>query len=562
MKQQKITKINWAILLVTFLSECILVIPVLGLINNSVYNNVFKLTEILLIYCASDIVYILYLFNLSVSKKERKNILKRYKSDVNYIIIKRFIIIEIIKCTLILSLESELQYFSSIIGIICYTIIICIIFYGLYLIMPKTDNLKLKINKMKKGVKSGNTSLNFILINGDRVPSSFNFKKMVNYKINKNNMYINLNQDFLKIIQKNKKMKKFILDNTVALIHELENTDFDDILRIYNDVEINNSHMYHVMAISNYKETKIPEKIVAINSIKLCDINDTIEYVENLLDIRLEQRISKITYIKTLRKAEKLERKVKDSVQKDRILPRYLKRLDTIYKYNFNNRLKCNDVEVPNEKFAFELYRNAILNQSVYQSVLGMFNYITYINKLIEYYLFSKYNPRYSSTEIYNIIIGDNPIVWNKQILFNIYAHKDCVLYENIREKEFELNNDEKILLRYYLADFLNIEIIEECITYDGLMKLFIKFKNKVEYYKNINDDNVYFIWNITMFFVKMLNEIYKVSQLQCLFDVYSKEVMIGYGEEEKVGLGKYAVIDENFVCLINQEDRYENYIL
>src|SRR5699024_9699874 len=102
-----------------------------------------------------------------------------------------------------------------------------------------------------------------------------------------------------------------------------------------------------------------------------------------------EDFIKKSRYKKALKYVKK---EIKDE-------EKYMQSLETIYKYNFNNRLKNNIEIIPEEKYIFELYRNALLNSSPYQSILTFFNYITVIGKLVEYYLYAKNNPKYSKNE-------------------------------------------------------------------------------------------------------------------------------------------------------------------
>ena len=555
---QKLSKINWGILLFSFLLEFILLTIILNSASISIYNNIYKLIKVLTVCFFVDEMYVLYLLDFSKNKRKPKSILKTYNADVNWIVIKYFVIVEFFKYLLIIFSEKNLQSTLYITRIVSLGIFLCFVFYGLYCIMPKRENLMIKIKRLRIGVDSGKTSLRFILIDGNKVPSSFDFKRMSGNKVSRKNVYINVNTDFMDLINENKKMKKYILDNTVALIHEVKDCDFDNILRVYKENEINNCHMYHIMAVQNYKETNIPDSVGYVNSIKLCDIDDAIEYVENLLALNLGQKVSTLKYIKTLKKVKSIEGKIDSSSNKN--ISRQIKKLNVIYKYNFNNKLKMNATEIPKEEFAFELYRNAILSQSPFEAVTKMLKYITFVGKLVEYYLFAKYNPRFTSTDVYAKLINDDPASWSNHILFNINEHKDNILYNNIRVNEFELSNNEKILLNCFLSKMLNIEIRGDTITFDGLMNLLIKFKSKVDTQRFTNNANIYCIWSATMFFADMLNKMFNISQLQSMFDVYNKEVMIGYGEEEKVKLGKYVGMNNGVMCLINQNNEYIDY--
>ena len=215
---------------------------------------------------------------------------------------------------------------------------------------------------------------------------------------------------------------------------------------------------------------------------------------------------------------------------------------------------------MPKDKYLFELYRNAYLNKSPYQSVLTFFNYITVCGRLVEYYLYAKYNKNFDINRIDKGRIGDNPSLWNSNILINIYKQPDNVLYKNLREKEYELSNDDKILIKYYLANMIDTEITGDKLTYDGMIDLFIAFRNKVEAHGILNDDNVYAVWNITRFFANMLNKLYNISDLELEYNNKDIEVKVGYRGEKKVSLGKYVIMYNKYLCFVKDKDTYINY--
>ena len=550
--KQKIEKINWCILIFTFGVEIIFLNMALKECGVSIYSNPANWIRNIVINISLDIIYILYILDLVNRENKVKNILKTYKKDVNLKFIKNFIILEIIKPIIILGSIGETVFdfqnrYTSVIGTYIISILV---FYVLYAVLPKRDNLKRKIKKLKKDVEKGKTDFSFILIDGNYTPSSFNLINIPEYKTAKNNIYINLNKELPEIEKNMPKAKQLIIDNTIAVIHELENAKIQNILEVYEKQTINNIHMYHVMAIKNLKDKPDLTNLEYINSIKICNLEDAVEYTENLFAIDYEDFIKKSRYKKALKYVKK---EIKDE-------EKYMQSLETIYKYNFNNRLKNNIEIIPEEKYIFELYRNALLNSSPYQSILTFFNYITVIGKLVEYYLYAKNNPKYSKNEINRYIIKDNPPIWNNHILLNIYKNPENTLYKNLREKEFEISDDEKILLKFYLSKILNININGDKITYDGLMQLLIDFRNKVEAHGIINDANVYAVWNLTYFFVKMLNKMFKISELECEYAMKNNDVKVGYKGEKKISLGKYVIIQDNFMCFIKEDDKYINY--
>ena len=182
------------------------------------------------------------------------------------------------------------------------------------------------------------------------------------------------------------------------------------------------------------------------------------------------------------------------------------------------------------------------------------------MGKMVEYYLYAKNNPKFDKNKIKKAIIGDNPPIWNNHILLNIYKNEENVLYRNLREEKYKLSKEDNLLINVYLSNLLNIEIIGDEVTYDGLMNLFIQFRNKVEAHGIISDANVYAVWNLTCFFANMLNKIFKISELECEYNIYEKSVKIGYGNEEKIDVGKYIVIIDEVMCFIKDKDLYINY--
>lgn len=528
-----------------FVFELIGLNIVLSQCNISLYNNLYGWIRAMFVVFSVDIIYILYIFDFLKQNKKAKNILKIYKIDVNLKIIRNFIIIESIKLTLVMILTWNLIYNTKFLKYIYFYIFITMFFYLLYFIIPKKDNRRKKLKKLKKDIRIGNTDFKFILIDGNSTYSTFNLFNLSDWKISKDNIYINLKTEFQEIVKYDKKAKDLILNNTIAIIHEVTNSK--NILEIYENEAINNAHIFHVMAIENLKSLQNKKDYEYIDAIKVCDLKNVIQFVENLVANNIEDLIDKSKYKQALKQINILDKRNE----------KYIKNLELIYKYNFNNRHKDNFNNVPKEKFILELYKNAYLNKSPYQATLIFFNYITVVGRLVEYYLFAKYNKKYSENKIDEYRIGDNPSKWNSNILINIYNNTDNILYENLRERKYELSNEEKILIKDYLGSYiLNTEIKGEKISYDGLMELFIAFRNKVEAHGIINDNNVYAVWNITRFFANMLNEIFKISQLECEYSNQDIIIKVGYNSEKKVSLGKYVIMYDKFMCFIKDENK------
>ena len=72
-----------------------------------------------------------------------------------------------------------------------------------------------EILKLRKNVK-------IILIDGNTLPTSFETDQKETYKIAKNHLYINIEKELPKL---SKQDKEYIKNNTIAIIHELEDND-------------------------------------------------------------------------------------------------------------------------------------------------------------------------------------------------------------------------------------------------------------------------------------------------------------------------------------------------
>ena len=546
--KQKISRVNWIILLSSFFVELVLLnIILVSKFYISIYNEMYNLVKANIVCIGFDLIFIFYMLDFANSKNKSKDILKIYKRDVNLKIVKSFIILEIIKLVLVLvSLNGTIDYdFYDCKFILAIFIASTLIFYVLYMILPKKSNLKKKMSKLKKN------ELKIILIDGNTLPSSFDIGSIEEYMISNNHLYINMQTELPSL--KNGKSNDFISDNVIAIIHEVENFDEKMILEKYN--KLNYINMFHIIAVKNYKPKDLSKNVTSIEAIKVCDINSAIEFTENLFIINEQEAVKKSRYKKALKEINKIDESKLDENSKEK----YIKELDIIYQYNFINRLDESPAIVPKEKTLFELYRNSYLTTSSYQSILIMFDYITAIGKVVEYYLYAKNNPEFNENEISTDIIKDNPPIWNNQIIINIFNDKDNLLYKNIREENFELSKSDKILLHIYLSNMLNIDIKGDTITFDGLAEIFKLFRNRVEAHGVISDNNVYAVWNLTSFFADMYSKIFRVSKLEFEFD--KSNVKIGYKGEKKVSVGKYIILKDGRLCFIRDRKSYIDYL-
>lgn len=551
--KQKITNVNWAILFFAFLLEITLInIVLVTKLDISIYNEIYNLIKVNTVCIGVDLIFIFYIRDFAINKKRTKDILKTYKSDVNLRIVRMFFIIEIIKMVLVtLSLLKTIGNIKRNFYVIVTTfIVVIILYYILHQILPKTEDLKTKIKKLKQ-----QKDLKIVLIDGDIIPSSFEIEKDTQYKIANNHLYINIKKDLPRL----EEIKEFILENTIAIIHEIENANNDKIFQVYEKQEINNINMFHIIAVSNYDQINFSNKIKNINAIQVCDIDSVIEFVENLFITGEREKINEETYVQALMKIKNVK---EEEIKKDEdVKDNYIEKLNIICQYNFNNKLNDKIEIIPKNDILFELYRNAYLHTSAYQSILAMFNYITVMGKMVQYYLYAKNNPKFNKNKIRNMIINDKPSVWNGQITLNIYQNPENILYKNLRETKFELSNEEKIFLHTYLSYLLNENITGENITFSGLVEIFDKFRNKVQAHGIISDANVYAVWNLTKIFAIIYNKMLKIDELEYEYKKDTGEVKIGYKGEEKVNVGKYIIWEEGNIYFIKDKGIYLNYL-
>ena len=405
-----------------------------------------------------------------------------------------------------------------------------------------------EILKLRKDVK-------IILIDGNTLPTSFETDQKETYKIAKNHLYINIEKELPKL---SKQDKEYIKNNTIAIIHELEDNDKTIITEKYNNRYINKINLYDIMAIKNYKSEDISKDITNNGAIKICDLDSAIEFTENLFITSEQENIKKFRLYKALKKVLQIN---EEDLKNDLIKGKYLSELNIIYQYNFINRLNAKIEIIPKDNTLFNLYKSAYMYSSAYQSVLAMFDYITAMGKMVEYYLYAKNNPKFKKEVIFLDIIGDNPPIWNNHILINICNNPENVIYKNIREEKFKLTKNEEILLNVYLSNILNMNIKGNEITYDGLAEIFRQFRNRIEAHGTITDTNVYAIWNLTQFFFFFFSKVLKIDELECEYDEKENEVKIGYGNEQKIGVGKYIIMQNNKLFFIKDRKSYIDYL-
>ena len=151
----------------------------------------------------------------------------------------------------------------------------------------------------------------------------------------------------------------------------------------------------------------------------------------------------------------------------------------------------------------------------------------------------------------------------NKTITVLVETYKKHPLYRKIRENKITLSKEDKVLVTYYLSKLLNIDIEGKEITFEGLIDLFLAFRNKIEAHGIINDTNVYAVWNLTYFFVNTLNEFLNVNNLDFKY-LENGNIKVGYDKKLAI-LGEYEICLDNQIYLIkdrkSSKNTYINYL-
>ena len=551
--EQRNLKNNLILIILSFIFELILINIIFPInLGIAIYLDIYKYLEVIVVILGIDIVYAIFCLDRFANPKNIKSVLNQYKNSIIYKTKKYFVIIEILKILSILYITKENM---SIVDIVFTFVLTAIIYLVLSNIFIKEEKIALKILKLKfNALTNKKTKLNFILINGKRTPDSLNLQNKLEQEINKNHIYINM-QDFEKI--KNKKIRDLIKSNTIAIVHELKVITEENILNTIASISFDNVRIYHIITGKSFKNTKLSNALNLRSDTKICDIDSAVEFIENFFEIPKPKKINKKhLYNFILKHRKNINEKKEDKL---------LEKLENIYINNFNARqknLKTN--YLPKNTFLIQMYKNAFLNQSAYQSILLYFNYLTVMAKSVQYYSYAiNSNSNFLPNRINNPIIKDNPSCYLTQILVNIFENKKHPLYRKIRENKITLSKEDKVLVTYYLSKLLNIDIEGKEITFEGLIDLFLAFRNKIEAHGIINDTNVYAVWNLTYFFVNTLNEFLNVNNLDFKY-LENGNIKVGYDKKLAI-LGEYEICLDNQIYLIkdrkSSKNTYINYL-
>ena len=394
----KLTKTNQIILYTSLILEFVFLNYFLSTIMGiTIFTRLSSYIRIIVIVLGFNLIYFFYLLG---SKK-----------DNNFKLIITYPILGIIKVLLIyIFLNKYISTYNTII-FFSLELFIIIIFYILYLLLPKKDNQSLKIIKFKR-----NPNLfNYILIKDNLLSSTFDLNNNLEYSINKKNFYIKDSE-----LNKYQSKKDIILKNTLVIVS-----------KNLKDYELYKNKVIYFIVVSDNSKLSYKNGLRVISK----DIN-LLEYIENLLSI------DKLNYVRE---------DYSDLVSKS--------------KYYFQEKMKLEHSNLPNDDFLLELYKNAYLTDSAYQSILILLNYIVALSKMVLYYLYNKYH---NNNEVVRELAIDSIPITSK----NIYklVKKDDLIYD-IKTETIKLTDEETNYLNY-MANFLGVKLEGDSISFLGLFKL------------------------------------------------------------------------------------------
>lgn len=539
----------------------------------SPYYNTYKFINILNVELSFDLLYILIILLWAEFQGKKKNIFRIYQKDSNYRLQKFFIVPELLKTLFLCKIIGNSLFYYHKTYIVLFSIIagITFLYYILTFLIFSEERMALRYKFLRKALKKFKkrsilkSNVCFILIKGDKTPSSFDINKIQKHDIEKSHVYIK--EEEWKGLEEKEQL--FIVKNLIAVIYE------DEKAKMVNQIlqeDFEKVGYYKIIATNKKEEYEKRIDDTYQHFYKICDMESVIEFTENLLMISSDVMVNPFQYclMKFLvwlelhnKRVYPKSKNVKEIIDINsfskklysKMLERDMKnRFSIICQKDFNSRFQNEQLEVPQDLFLKSLFRNAYTNSSPYQSSMMLFNYITAIGRIIECYLIGKNREDINLNQYREVLAKDNTSVWRGQITLNIYDNIDNYLYPFLREKELELTLDEKNILKLYLADVLNCEMQGEKITYDVLSELYQEFRNKVEAHGIISDDNVYIVWKIAAFLASAFNRFFNISKLKLEYRLPNSKIEIGYADEKKVSLGIYMIVKNNLIYFLKEK--------
>ena len=513
---QQIRNINKFIIIICNLIELILINYFINFnFQYNLSNNKYGFIRVNLVVLIIDVIYFLYLCYFSIFNKDY-NPLKSYKKDSNYNNIISFLPFHAIKTVVLFFLIPKVVFYYSYYykKLIIYELIPVLLFYFLYLLFPKGDNVYKKCKLLKRALKNEYLfGINFIYNHGDY--STFNLLSKSQYKIDNNNIYIN-DYDINYLKKKGYNVDQFINRYINCEISYLKNDRIDDYLDLLNRTSIDDFKKNYIFVVKNKNNIK-NKKINIYNAVQVVNDGEEIEYVENLL---LRDTFETIPYD---------------------IAKRYSFDLLSLYK---NTKVTC----VPSDKGLFNMYKNAYYKDSAYQSILGLFNYSSSLLRLVATYYYCK----------------NNNINFESDVDLNLVTDQYNVLYNFIKDniKENDYLFDSFYNGRYYLDEknkghlfkdglkyLLDCEVIGDYLDLFKLIDILKLLRNKVEAHGSMTDYNIYLVWYLIAILTDALNYLLMVDKL--VLNTSKKEIFAHYDSDNINSLGKYIIVDDDMICYL-----------
>ena len=529
---KKLTKINGYILISSLLLEWgLLNYFLIGSLGITLRNNINALIRINVLAIGLDLILLIYLN--SYNKKEEK-IINKYKTDLNTVIVSKFIVFWIIKAIgqMIFLDYTTFNYYIN--TYIFYELFGILWFVILFKVLPKNEDYGLKIRRFKKVLRGRKNNFKYIIIPDEgKLTSTLEVNEDIDYKIDKDNFYIK-NKEIKELSKEYSNLENIVKNKIVLKVNYVK--DNEEIKKIYN--KDRDKFIYQVMVKDLNREDALNNYAKALRIINKED--KILEEVENIL-VKEEVNISYNHYQRAKNKYNKTGN---------------IKDLLVICKYYFQNRLIIKKREMPKDTFLLELYKMAYFTDSAYQSILILLNYMGALSRIVLYYLYAKNNDNFDVKEINREIAIDNIPIWKRNI-YNL-VKKDDVLYQNIKVNSLELDLEELKIIKDYMKYLLNVDIEGEELTFLGLFELIRQLRNKVEAHGSISEDNVYIIWYLFDILISKLNQIFKVTELN--IEREKDGVKVKYDQENKaIYLGEYVLYINNELCFIfPKEINYE----
>ena len=290
---QKLRATNKIIIVISNIVELILINY---FINSRFQYNLSSNPEgflrVNLVLILLDIIYFLILFDLIyVDNDKAYNPLKIYKKEANFVNVMTFLPYHILKVVILFFIlpKSIFLYSYYYNKIILCEMIPLFMFYILYCVFPKRDNVFKKSRVLKDALRyyySG--TYNFINVHGEF--STFHLNQRVAYKIHEKNIYIN-DKDLSYLKEKGYKIEKFAKNCITCEVHYLKTDDLKIIRKVLEKTELEDFKKIYIFVVNNKNNIKDNE-INASNAIKIVNKKEEIEYIENLL---LQERYSSVS---------------------------------------------------------------------------------------------------------------------------------------------------------------------------------------------------------------------------------------------------------------------------